>query len=84
MNKLILLLLIVSCGKSTIELEDSTQTVEGIPEEITIIHKVGIPSGEEILETCSLNNTQEEIDQCVDDTLDGLTDLINNFNQEEF
>ena len=71
--KYLLLILLISCGKST-----HTVEVEGIPDNLEIIHTVNIEKLKtDILELCEQNNdTQEEVEQCIDDNIEDILGLI--------
>jgi len=72
--------ILASCGDTTHRIE------EDLPSQIEVVHKISLEDIEAVfINQCEEEfNTQEEIDQCVNDKLDGVLDLINNLlNQNE-
>lgn len=76
MKYLLILLLVISCGKSTVEVEDSQQRVDG---DINVNINWNLDQFEDaFIDRCESEfDTQEEIDQCVTDRITNLTKLIN-------
>lgn len=82
--KIIILLLLVSCGKQThkIDVDDSTHTAGG---QIDIVIDWNLDDLKDaFIDSCTSDfDTQEEIDDCVSDKITDLISIINGAIEEE-
>ena len=76
MKYLLLILILVSCGKQTLEVEDSNHTMGG---EARVIIDWNLEEFDQIFrDSCEAEfETSEEIDQCIIDKISNFTDLLN-------